>query len=131
MNRVLMVFVSMLVIATSAAPVCAKDAQSVTVPMKAVSDSGEDGTATLTQVSDGVRVVISLKNAPSQAQPAHIHVGPCSNSTALQYPLTTMDNGSSMTVVKGASLDKLLATPHSVNVHKSTTDLADYVSCGD
>jgi hypothetical protein len=104
----------------------------ITVTMNAQNASGEDGTATLTQMPDGVQVVVSVKNAPAAAQPAHIHPGTCAKlNPAPQYPLTSLANGTSTTVVKGVTLDQLLAGSFAINVHKSTSDLATYVSCGD
>src|SRR5579863_1452595 len=54
----------------------------VTVDMKALNGSGETGTATVTQGSDGVKVVVTLKNAPAGVQPTHIHIGTCGNINA-------------------------------------------------
>lgn len=104
----------------------------VTVDMKALNGSGENGTATLTQESDGVKVVVSLKNAPAEAQPTHIHIGTCGNiSKAPEYALVSLENGASTSVVKGVTLDDLLKGHYAINVHKSTSDLGTYVSCGD
>jgi len=117
-----------------AAPVSAATgtAAPVTVTMSAQNGSGEDGTATLTQTDAGVQVVVSLKNAPATAQPAHVHPGTCANlNPAPQYPLTSVVSGSSTTVLKGVTLEQLLAGTFAINVHKSTSDLGTYVSCGD
>jgi Cu/Zn superoxide dismutase len=103
----------------------------LTVTMGAQNGSGEDGSATLTQTPDGVQVVVTVKNAPAAAQPAHIHPGTCANLTpAPKYPLTSLANGTSTTLVKGVTIDQLLASPFAINVHKSTSDLGTYVSCG-
>ena len=104
----------------------------VTVEMKALNGSNETGTATLTQETDGVKVVVSLKNAPAGPQPTHIHIGTCGNiSAAPEYALVSVENGSSTSVVKGVTLDDLLKKQYAINVHKSTSDLGTYVSCGD
>src|SRR5215472_1542638 len=80
-------------LACTAGPVAAATAGPVTIPMNAQNGSGEDGTATLTQTPDGVQVVVSVKNAPAAAQPAHVHPGTCANLTpAPQYPLTSLTN---------------------------------------
>ncbi|HTU82133.1 MAG TPA: hypothetical protein VMF61_08390 [Candidatus Acidoferrales bacterium] len=101
------------------------------IDLKAENGSGETGTATITQESDGVKVDIALKNAPAAAQPAHIHPGTCANLTpAPKWPLTSVINGSSTTELKGVTIAQLLADKYAVNVHKSTTDLATYVACG-
>ena len=104
----------------------------VTVDMKALNGSGETGSATLTQQDDGVKVVVTLKGAPATAQPTHIHKGTCAKiNAAPEYPLTSVTNGTSTTVVKGVKLADLLSSDYAINVHKSPDDLATYVSCGD
>jgi len=104
----------------------------VTVTMKALNGSGEDGTATITQEADGIKVVVSLKNAPAAAQPTHIHIGTCGNiNKAPEYGLVSLENGSSTSEVKGVTIDQLLAGHYAINVHKSADDLGTYVSCGD
>ncbi len=101
--------------------------------MQAQNGSGENGTATLTQEKTGVEVAVKLAGAPSGVeQPMHIHQGTCAHlSPAPKYPLTSAAGGSSTTLVKGATLAELLASPFAINVHKSATDLKTYVSCGD
>jgi Cu/Zn superoxide dismutase len=104
---------------------------SLTVDLGAQNGSGETGTAALTQKPEGVEVVITLANAPATAQPAHIHTGTCAQLGGVQYPLTSVTGGNSTTVIKGVTIDQLLTSPMAINVHKSTTDLATYVACGD
>lgn len=104
----------------------------LTVDLSAQNGSGETGTAALTQKPEGVEVVITLANAPATAQPAHVHLGTCDKlNPAPEYPLTSVTGGNSTTVIKGVTIDQLLAKPAAINVHKSTSDLATYVACGD
>jgi Cu/Zn superoxide dismutase len=104
----------------------------VTIDMKALNNSNENGTATLTQESGGVKVVVTLKNAPDTVQPTHIHAGTCTNiNKAPEYALESVTKGTSTTVVQGVSLDDLLKGHYAINVHKSADDLGTYVSCGD
>jgi len=99
--------------------------------MKALNKSNENGTAMLTQVKGGVQVVVTLKNAPKTAQPTHIHVGTCGNiNKSPEFALLNTVAGKSSTVVKGVTLAQLLAGHYAINVHKSSSDLATYVSCG-
>ena len=126
--------VSILAGLACAAPVAAQmtNGTVVTVTMSAQNGSGEDGSATLTQTADGVVVLITLKNAPAADQPAHIHPGTCANlNPAPKYPLTNVANGTSRTIVKGVTLRQLTSGMFAINVHKSTSDLGTYVSCGD
>jgi Cu/Zn superoxide dismutase len=104
----------------------------VTIQMHALNGSGEDGTATLTQVADGVRVVVDLRHAPDDAQPTHIHLGTCGNiNKAPEYGLNLTMDGHAESTVRGVTLDDLKKQPYAINVHKSASDLGTYVSCGD
>lgn len=104
----------------------------LTVKMVAQNDSGENGTATLTQVADGVRVAVKLDGAPKDVpQPTHIHVGNCGHiNKAPKYPLANTVNGDGVATVKGVTLADLLKGTYAINVHKSGTEIATYVSCG-
>jgi len=102
----------------------------ITVAMHAQNGSGEDGTATLRQNGSDVEVVISIKNAPSTAQPAHIHDGTCSDLKGVADPLTNVTSGASTTVVKNVTIADLLKGPFAINVHESASNLGKYVSCG-
>jgi Cu/Zn superoxide dismutase len=104
----------------------------LTIEMKALNNSGETGNAVLTQESDGVKVVVTLKNAPAAAQPTHIHIGTCGNiKPAPEYALVSLANGTSTSTVKGITIDQLLAGKYAINVHKSADDLGTYVACGE
>lgn len=103
----------------------------ITIPMAAENGSGESGTATLTQTAKGVHIVVTVKNAPALAQPTHIHPGTCTKlNPAPEYPLTSLQNGKSVTELPGKKLSDLSGGKFSINVHKSADDLKTYVSCG-
>lgn len=113
-------------------PALAQDPTTLTIPMHALNGSKEDGTAILTQTADGVRVVVSLANAPSIAQPTHIHLGTCSNiNRSPEYALVDTQNGHGDSVVRGIKLSDLLKGTYAINVHKSGFELGTYASCGD
>lgn len=103
---------------------------SLTVKLAAQNNSGENGTATLTQVGSDVKVVISIPHGPAGPQPVHIHDGTCSALGGVAYALASVADGSSTTTVKGLTIDKLLGGKYAINVHKSADDLGTYVSCG-
>lgn len=105
---------------------------SLTIQMTALNGSGENGTAVLTQEANGVRVVVSLKNAPKDTpQPTHIHAGTCGKiNAAPEYPLDNTVDGKGSSLVKGVKLSDLTAGKFAVNVHKSGDEIKTYVSCG-
>jgi hypothetical protein len=107
--------------------------KTVIVQLKPLNDSGEYGTATLTQVGPDLQVKISLTGAPATTpQPAHIHNGTCVRLyPAPQEPLNDVVDGKSTTVLKGLQLSTLSSGPFAINVHKSLAQLATYVACGD
>jgi hypothetical protein len=103
----------------------------VTVDLGQQNGSGESGTATLTKEGDKTKVEIDLTNGSDTAQPAHIHKGTCAKlNPTPEYALTNVQSGKSTTTVD-ASLDTLQKAAYAINVHKSSTDLKTYVSCGD
>ena len=107
-------------------------ADPVTIQMKVQNNSGQAGTATLTDMGNGTtKVVVETAGAPAGPQPIHIHEGTCAAlNPSVKYALTNMVNGKSETTVNVA-LSAILASPHSVNVHKSQQEAAVYVSCGE
>jgi Cu/Zn superoxide dismutase len=101
----------------------------LTLKLNAQNGSGENGTATLTQTAGAVNVVISIPNGPAGPQPAHIHDGTCDGILGVAYGLTSLANGNSTTVIKGITIDQLLAGKYAINVHKSTDNMGNYVAC--
>ena len=104
---------------------------SITVQMQPQNNSGESGTATLTDMGNNqTQVVLNLTGAPANAQPAHIHEGTCANlNPTPKYPLTNVSNGQSTTTVN-VSLASLMTGGFAINVHKSATEASTYFSCG-
>jgi plastocyanin len=64
-------------------------------------------------------------------QPAHIHLATCTKIGGVKYPLTNIENGSSVTTLAVSIDDLLKDLPLAVNVHKSATAATVYVACGD
>jgi hypothetical protein len=101
-----------------------------TFKISAQNGSGESGMATLTPTAAGLVVKLKLMGSSGE-QPAHIHKGTCAKLNPVPaYPLTTVSDGASMTTLKDVKLSKLMSGTYAINVHKSTTDLKDYVACG-
>jgi hypothetical protein len=132
-------FAAVLVLGAGLTPAVAADKMAgvamakapLTIPIKPLNDSGESGSATLTDTKAGLKVVLSIKGAPASAQPAHIHKGSCAKLDPKPwYPLTSVVGGKSTTVVKGVTIGEIIGKS-AINVHKSPTDIATYVACGD
>ena len=93
--------------------------------------SGETGNVTMTQDGDNVVVNVTTTNAPDDAQPIHIHTGTCDNlNPKPQYPLTTLQKGTSTTTLKNMKLADLETGGYAINVHHSTADVPTYYACG-
>jgi plastocyanin len=93
--------------------------------------SNEIGEATLSERLGKAHVVLVLNNAPTTAQPAHIHMGSCAKLGAVKYNLNPVTNGRSETDLEVSLAEVLSNQPIAVNVHKSTQQVNTYVSCGD
>ncbi len=113
----------------------AEDAVTVNVSPQSARDGGaagfnEAGTATLTPMGDKTQVVLNLTGAPAgTAQPAHIHVGQCPGVAAVKWPLTNVMDGKSTTMVD-AKLSDITTGGYAINIHKSTAEAGQYVTCG-
>jgi hypothetical protein len=119
-----------------AIPVAAADSMNSmggaqTYTLNAQNGSGIKGTVTLTPSGSKTTVTIKVTGAGAGPEPAHIHSGTCAKlDPAPKYPLTSVVNGSSTTTVD-QPIATLTAGGLAVNIHKSASDLKDYVSCGD
>lgn len=127
-----MLCAGILALGTAAVAVAEDDAaKPITVQMKALNGSNENGTAVVSQDGDNLKVVIKLDNGTDEAQPTHIHAGQCDNiNKAPEYPLEPTVGGKGTSIVKGVKLSDLTSGKFAINVHKSASDLGTYVSCG-
>jgi len=103
----------------------------VTVRMLSQNHSGENGSATLTDLNGRTRVVIHLLHENTTGiQPSHIHAGTCAKlNPAPKYPLKNVVLGDSNTIVD-VPITALLGGRYAINVHESAKNIARYVSCG-
>ena len=110
----------------------AASAESVTVTLAELSDSGQSGTATLT--ASGSQTVVSIDlpgGAEGVEQPIHIHPGTCAELDPMPvFPLSNVADGASETTIEVA-LDELVGGEFSINGHKSADEAAIYVACGE
>ncbi len=104
----------------------------VTVTLAEQNKSKESGTATLMEVDGKVKVSLKMTGgAAGVAQPAHIHVGACPDVGAVKYPLTSLIDGMSETMLDVTLAQLKSELPLGINVHKSGDEVKVYVSCGD
>lgn len=103
-----------------------------TVQLTPQNNSGESGTATLTEQGTKTKVVVDVKGAPAGvAQPLHVHKGACAKlDPKPAYGLATLTNGKSETTID-VPLASLEAGGFAINGHKSAQDVNTYVFCGD
>lgn len=109
-----------------------QEADSRTVQLATLNDSGVTGSAVLTDLGDGTtRVEVDVDPAGHPDMPAHIHPGTCTNLVPQpQYPLQNVIDGQSETIVE-VSLDELFAGGLALNLHNSSQDFATYTACAD
>ena len=117
---------------------------SLTVALGELNGSGYAGVATLTGSDAGTDVTaIAIPDANANgtisheegvAHPSHIHDGACEMPGEVVFPLsdfTGSGSAESSTTDVEASLDDVLAAPHSIIAHASSDDMGTYVVCGD
>jgi hypothetical protein len=105
-------------------------AEPINVQLGPQNNSGESGTAVLTDAGPKTKVVIEIKGAPAGVgQPVHVHKGTCAQlDPAPAYGLTTLTNGKSETTIDVPIGD--LRKGYAINGHKSAEDAKTYVFCG-
>jgi hypothetical protein len=121
-----------LILATSTMALAAD--QPVRFALNPQNGSGETGFVTMTQQGDNVVVDVTTKNAPAGlAQPIHIHAGQCEKDLNPKpaVPLTTVQNGTSTTTIKNATVSQFETGAFAINIHHSTSDVPTYYACGD
>ena len=103
----------------------------LTIAMGELNGSGQSGTATMVANGDSTDVaVVVTPGATGVAQPIHIHAGSCDTLGGVEYPLTAVWDGTSLTNV-GATLQSLRDGAFAVNLHKSGAEASVYQPCGD
>ena len=103
----------------------------VTVKLAPQNNSGESGTATLTEEGGKTKVAVSVTGQPAGvAQPMHIHKGTCDKlDPKPTYGLPSLINGKSQATVD-VSLADLQKGGYAINGHKSAQEVSTYVYCG-
>lgn len=133
MSRGTRILVVLALTGLALASVGAAPADALTVALKPQNNSGESGTATLTEAGQGkTKVVVSMKGQPAGTpQPMHIHKGTCAKlDPKPAYGLPTLADGKSEATVDVA-LSELQKGQFAINGHKSAKEVSTYVFCGE
>ncbi|PKB72472.1 MAG: hypothetical protein BZY87_00005, partial [SAR202 cluster bacterium Io17-Chloro-G6] len=102
-------------------------ADSLTIALREMNDSGQTGFATLTARGEQTEVVVSATFGISAL--AHIHEGSCQTLGDVAYGLSDTSGTVSSTTVD-ATLDLLTSGEFAINLH-SAADASVHSSCGD
>lgn len=94
-------------------------------------NSRETGLATIEGVDNKTKITLTLVEFPKKIkQPAHVHLGSCSDPGEVKYPLNNVVDGKSETTID-VDVNKFIKEfPMIVNIHKSIEEANLYVSCG-
>jgi hypothetical protein len=105
-------------------------AEPISIPLTAQNNSGESGTAVLTDAGPKTKVVVEIKGAPAGVgQPLHVHKGTCAQlDPKPAWGLTTLTGGKSETTIDVPIGD--LRKGYAINGHKSAQEASVYVFCG-
>jgi hypothetical protein len=100
--------------------------------LAAVRGSGESGCASTRGGNGVIFLGIAVKGEPPGGnQPSHIHKGKCGSNGPIVIPLKNVVGGHSATSIPMAKWRMVNHGGYYINIHKSVTDLATIVSCGD
>jgi hypothetical protein len=107
-------------------------AADVTVKLEPQNNSGESGTATLSDAAGKTKVTIAVSGQPSgSSQPMHIHKGTCAAlDPKPAYPLPALAAGKAE-VTLDVPLSTLQKDKYAINGHKSAQEASVYVFCGE
>jgi hypothetical protein len=105
-------------------------AEPITVQLTPQNNSGESGTAVLTDAGPKTKVVVEIKGAPAGVgQPLHVHKGTCAQlDPKPAWGLATLTGGKSETTIDVPIGD--LRKGYAINGHKSAQEASTYVFCG-
>jgi plastocyanin len=116
--------------------VVASQSEPVEFDLKELNASGQTAHVLINEVNGKAKITLTMAGVKStEAQPAHVHIGDCTNPGEIAAELTGVKDGVSVTDYE-LSLDALMShvlsfNPLSVVIHKSEADMKTYVACGD
>jgi hypothetical protein len=140
MSKLLLLFTALIILSAGAylyfrrpsAPAAPNGPEPLQVELSSYSDSGQLGTAILTENNGTVTIEIVLEGYDSQVpQPSHIHTGVCPRIGPVVHKLTDVQDGRSITVLNTTLTELLASNPDlNVNVHQSYDRFDVYTACG-
>ena len=98
-------------------------ADSLTIMLNELNDSGQSGWATLTAVGDQTQVVLSISSGNLETELVHIHSGQCGDAlSTVEVPLNSLRTdfagaGTSVSTVE-VPLNSLRTGDFAINSHK-------------
>lgn len=103
-----------------------------TVVLDQIGASGQKGTAIFQAENGKTKVTLTMTGKKyTSPQPAHIHIGACPKPGDVKYPLSSVVDGKSETLVAVKIEDLFTNLPLAINVHESAEKVAVYTACGD
>jgi cytochrome c oxidase subunit 2 len=113
-------------------PIGMMPAKKLQATLETLSSSGQTGSVEINDEAGRAVVLVTVVGEPKGAtEPAHIHVGKCPAPGDVKWSLNSVVDGKSTTTLD-VGVDELLAAGDiAVNVHKSASEIATYVACGD
>jgi hypothetical protein len=131
LTRIVMLLpIAAVVVAASAMTAKSAPPASETIAMHELNGSGQNGWATITDLGGKVMVTVSIDGEPASAfEPAHVHFGRCPHIKAIPaYNVGPIVAGRASSEVE-LSWAEINSGKYVINVHKSSSDMGDYVSC--
>ena len=105
---------------------------SATVTLDELDNSGQSGTAVLTQVDRDTEVVIDVTPGPpeSDPQPAGIHQGKCDDLGDVRWELNGVVGGESTSLIKDIPFSMMQFVGGGLAIYKSEAEKDVVVACG-
>ena len=104
--------------------------RAITLVLDGLNDSGQSGSAILTEFGNTTQVVLSLSTGPLETKLVNIHTGRCDGTLgAVEYSLTSFVDGSGeSTTILDTELDSLQDGHHVIN-SLAASDASIYTAC--
>jgi hypothetical protein len=119
------------VVAVSSVTASGASPATETVAMHALNNSGQNGTAIISDLGGKVRVTVRIANESATAsEPSHVHLGHCPEIKAIPaYNVGPILKGNA-TSVANLSWAQINSGKYVVMVHRSAKAMETYESCG-